>query len=393
MTDVVIAGAGPAGSVAARLLAEAGLSVVLCDRRAFPRDKACGDGLIADSQHALKALGVADHINAHARHSNRFVLYSPNGTPIELTGRFSVVPRRILDAILFERAQSAGALYQRVIVDGPILSDDDRVVGLIGRDPVSGRPVEHRASLTILATGANGASLAHFDPEARPTASGFAIRAYAEHTDGRPPLDHFVATVDNKLPGYAWAFPAPGNLVNIGVGVFRGARLREIDVNLGGYLKTMLAGDGALGRIVGPLRAVEKPIGAPLRTSLEGTGRARSGLAIIGEAAGTTYALSGEGIGKAIESAMLLARIVTRKDRPLANMAGLELQQTMRTEHGARFRSYAVAERWIAYPFVADYVARRAVKARGSATNCRACSMRRSRRRRSLSRCARSGIC
>jgi flavin-dependent dehydrogenase len=281
-----------------------------------------------------------------------------SGIPIEIDGRFWVLPRRTLDHILFDRAISAGATFHQLIVEGPLL-DGDTVVGVTGRDPSTGARVDLRAALTVLATGANADALARFDPGARPTASGFAIRAYAEPADTRPPLDHLVATVDRHLPCYAWAFPAPQGRINIGVGVFRGSRLRDADVNLNGYLKMMLAGDGALGRIVGPLRAVERPIGAPLRTGLTGLGRGRSGLAIIGEAAGTTYALTGEGIGKAMESAMLLASIAARGEVPLAD-TGPAHREEMQRAYASRFRTYDVAERWIARPFFADFVAKRA---------------------------------
>ena len=56
--DVIVVGAGPAGSAAALTLARAGFDVVLVDQQAFPRDKVCGDGLIPDAHHALRRLGL-----------------------------------------------------------------------------------------------------------------------------------------------------------------------------------------------------------------------------------------------------------------------------------------------------------------------------------------------
>jgi flavin-dependent dehydrogenase len=356
--QIVVVGAGPAGAVAARLLAEAGFAVVLCDRKTFPRDKACGDGLIADAQAVFKTLGIEREIAAVAREVSGFTLYSPRGIPIEIDGRFQIVPRRTLDAILVDRAIRAGAIFRQMTIDAPLV-ENGAVAGVTGRDAANGGRVDVRGALTVLATGANGAALSRFDPGARPTASGFAIRAYARPAAGRPPLDKLIATVDRHLPGYAWAFPAPDGLINVGVGVFRGSHLRDAGVNLSEYLRTMLAGDGALGRIVGPLHAVERPIGAPLRTSLTGAGAGRVGLAVIGEAAGTTYALTGEGIGKAMESAMLLASIVSGGGVPLAE-AGLAHRDQMRRTYASRFKTYEVAERWIARPFFADFVAKRA---------------------------------
>ena len=64
--DVLVVGAGPAGSAAAQLLARGGLDVVLIDQHVFPRDKACGDGLIPDAHEALRRLGVWDAVMAEA---------------------------------------------------------------------------------------------------------------------------------------------------------------------------------------------------------------------------------------------------------------------------------------------------------------------------------------
>ncbi|HET6315264.1 MAG TPA: FAD-dependent oxidoreductase, partial [Chloroflexota bacterium] len=60
--DVLVVGAGPAGSACAQWLARAGVDVVLADQHAFPRDKICGDGLIPDAHAALRQLGVADEV-------------------------------------------------------------------------------------------------------------------------------------------------------------------------------------------------------------------------------------------------------------------------------------------------------------------------------------------
>ncbi|MES1163743.1 MAG: FAD-dependent oxidoreductase, partial [Rhizobacter sp.] len=67
--DVLVIGAGPAGSAAAITLARAGLDVVLVDQHVFPRDKICGDGLIPDAHNALRKLGVLDEVMAQAQPS------------------------------------------------------------------------------------------------------------------------------------------------------------------------------------------------------------------------------------------------------------------------------------------------------------------------------------
>ena len=107
-----------------------------------------------------------------------------------------------------------------------------------------------------------------------------------------------------------------------------------------------------------PIAAATPIAGAPLRTSLTGTASRRRGLAIIGEAAGTTYAATGEGIGKAMDSALLLDDLAGGgSDLP---GAGALYGQLLHARYGRRFRAYAIAQRWVSFPRFVDYVARRA---------------------------------
>lgn len=361
MTDVIVAGAGPAGSAAALQLARAGRRVILCDRSEFPRDKTCGDGLIADAIAAFEKLGLDHAVAGRAYCTSRLRLFSPRATQVSFETAFWVLPRRILDHMLFARAIEAGAQFRRLIVDAP-LTDGLRIVGITGRVPKSDARVELRAPLTLLATGASAGVLRKFDPDARDTASGYAIRTYAESSRG--PLTELIISLERDLlPGYAWAFPVPGGLINVGIGRMRARRLREDAVNLRRRLDDLVAGRGVLGRHLGPLRVVEPYQGAPLRTGLAGARLDRPGLAIIGEAAGTTYALTGEGIGKAMESGILAAELAIAAGSSMAEI-GPTYAELMRTRYAARFETYEIAQRWMRFPFVADYIAARANRSR-----------------------------
>ena len=358
--EVIVAGAGPAGAVAAAAFASRGMRVVLCDRAAFPRDKTCGDALIADSLGALDRLGLRARVEPSARVSRALDVVTANGTTTSIPGAIAVMPRRQFDAMLLEHAVAAGAEFRQLTIDAPIV-EGDVVTGVRGRMS-SGTPVELRAPLTVLATGANGAALRAFDPDARTEASGTALRAYAAPNGGAPGADAEAACVialDRALtPGYAWAFPAPGGVMNVGVGLFRGDGLRAAGVNLRASLESLLAGRGPIGRRFGPFTEASPIAGAPLRTSLAGTATRRRGLAVIGEAAGTTYAATGEGIGKAMESALLLDDLAAGgSDLP---GAGALYGQLLHARYGRRFRAYAIAQRWISFPRFVDYVAKRA---------------------------------
>lgn len=358
VADVIIAGAGPAGASAAIQLARAGRRVVLCDRSQFPRDKTCGDGLIADSIAALRTLGLDRAVADAAYRTNGLLTISPGGIEVRFSSTFWVLPRRTLDDLIFRAAIEAGVQFEQVSVDGPIV-EGGRVVGVTGTRAGARERVSYRAPLTMLATGATAGVLRKFDDQARSDASGVAIRAYTRPAE--PRISELIISLERDLlPGYAWAFPAPDGLLNVGVGALRGRGLGGDDLNLRERMDALLAGTGVLGRMLGPQQAVTPYQGAPLRTGLTGARFHRPGLVIVGEAAGTTYSLTGEGIGKAMESAMLAAELAIDAAPGALPDIGPRYAELMRSRYAARFRTYDTEQRWASFPWVSDYIARRA---------------------------------
>ncbi len=116
--DVLVIGAGPAGSVAAQKLAAAGLDMVLVDQHDFPRDKVCGDGLIPDTHAALKRLGVYDEVAALATPVRYVPCVGPRGGYIDIPGSLSVLPRKTLDHGAAGR-DADGAVFRRHRALGP----------------------------------------------------------------------------------------------------------------------------------------------------------------------------------------------------------------------------------------------------------------------------------
>ncbi|TAK16813.1 MAG: geranylgeranyl reductase family protein [Acidobacteria bacterium] len=356
--DVVVAGAGPAGSMAARMLARAGLRVVLCDKATFPRDKTCGDALIPDSIAALRFAGAWDGVAERARALDLLEVLSPRGIAVPIRGEYRVVRRRVFDEVLFNGALQAGAEFRQASVKRPIEDPAGHVAGIVVER--SGREEEIRAPLTVLATGAEGAILKKFDASARTTASGYAIRTYAVHASpGRASDRLFISLERDLLPGYAWAFPGPENIFNIGV--FWASARRGRRLNLRAALDRLMSGNGNLGEMLGPMKPTslgDGYAGAMLRTGLTGSSLGRRGLAIIGDAAGTTYSISGEGIGKAMESGLVVAELaVGSRDLP---QVGCLYKAEMQQRYARRFRAYRSAERWMRLSILADLVAYRA---------------------------------
>ncbi len=323
--DVLVVGAGPAGSAAALSLARSGFDVVLIDRQAFPRDKVCGDGLIPDAHHALARLGVLDEVLLAAQRASHVAAIGPRGGRIEVPGTLAVLPRKQLDLIVCRAAVKAGArMFAPARFSAPLLDGEasagqpERVIGACVE--AAGRRREIRADWTILASGAVPQALLAAGLCERQAPSAVAMRGYLHN----PSMSGRIAALEvawhPSMPtGYAWIFPCGGGLFNIGVGVEHSHRLRaaergwparrtmdEID------LRRMLRNFGKSYPKAGELMAggswVGELKGAPLRCSLAGARLSRPGLLVAGEAAGSTFSFTGEGIGKAYETGLLAAQ-------------------------------------------------------------------------------------
>jgi len=373
--DVLVVGAGPAGSACAQTLAAAGLDVLLADQHAFPRDKVCGDGLIPDAHHALRKLGVYDEVMALAQPAQHVACIGPRGGRVDVPGRVAVLPRRQLDDILYRAARRAGARllpparFESAMLDGdapdalqPALRG--RVVG--ARLKIGEALHEVRAPWVVLATGAVPQAMLAAGLCQRRTPTGIALRGYVKNEAMVGRIKALEIIWHKRLKqGYGWIFPCRDGVFNIGVGLgdcfgLAGTgRLRMQDVNLRQLFEVLcelyaparelMAG----GELVGELK------GAPLRCSLDGAWYSRAGLLATGEAVGSTYDFSGEGIGKAMETGMLAAQAIVQ-GRDLDDVAVRTAYEASLRALQPRFELYRKASRVNAHPWLADLVIWRA---------------------------------
>ena len=310
--DVLVVGAGPAGSACAQTLAARGIDVLLVDQHAFPRDKVCGDGLIPDAHAALRRLGAYDEVMAQARTVAHVRCVAPRGGSVDVPGSLAVLPRKQLDDILCRSAQRAGArLLPPLRFEAPLL-DGERVVGARLKGADGGHEI--RARWVVLATGAVPQAAIAAGVNERRTPSGVALRGYVRNDAMVGRITQLQMVWHPKLSGgYGWIFPCPGGVFNIGAGLTGSHRTandgrgRMQDVNLRQMFDAFCAVYAPARELMagGALQGEIK--GAPLRCSLDGAKWSRPGMLVTGEAAGSTYAFSGEGIGKAMETGMLAA--------------------------------------------------------------------------------------
>ena len=159
--DVIVVGAGPAGSAAAYALASGGVRVLLLDKALFPREKVCGDGLTPRAVAALDGMNLLDRLRPLGHAVGDIVVTAPGGGRVAAAvpggtgaGRppMLVVPRIHLDDAVRTRAVEAGASFE----GGAEVEDIRRENGLVAvRALRAGRPATYSARLAIVATGAS----------------------------------------------------------------------------------------------------------------------------------------------------------------------------------------------------------------------------------------------
>jgi flavin-dependent dehydrogenase len=313
--DVVIVGAGPAGAVAATVLARAGARVRLLDRAAFPRDKLCGDTVNPGALAALGQLGLASRLEKCALHVDGMRVTGPTGVAVE--GRYPhglfglALKRRDLDWILIEEAIAAGVQFDpEVVVHRAVIRESEGralVAGVAVR--AKGPARELRAAVTIGADGrrsilAFGLGLAHHPAHPR----RWAIGAYYENVDGMSSLGEMHV----RRGRYIGLAPLPGGLTNVClVKPFEGAvaglsQTRSTDPLFARLLTEELAADRWLcGRFSAARMVVRPVVLGPLAVDV-----AREdvpGLFLAGDAAGFIDPITGDGLRFAIRGGALAA--------------------------------------------------------------------------------------
>jgi geranylgeranyl reductase family protein len=291
--DAIVAGAGPAGSTAARLLAKQGARVLLLDKARFPRDKPCGGGvtLAAANEGGIDLSPVIERtvhkVQVSLRHGKPFVRSS------ELPLAY-MTQRCRLDAYLAEQAVVAGAEFRDGLGVRELEIGDNGVLVRANGDAF-------RARALIGADGANGvvAKSAGF-PASTDAAVALEANFPADGALAERWADAIALDFGGTPGGYAWLFPK-GDHLNVGLGGWRsiGPTLRA---RLSALCRFLELDESKLFGLRGyhlPLRAPNAPV-------------VRGPVLLAGDAAGMVDPLSGEGIHAAFWSGRLAAESIAR---------------------------------------------------------------------------------
>ncbi|MCZ7535806.1 MAG: geranylgeranyl reductase family protein [Acidimicrobiia bacterium] len=329
--DAIVVGAGPAGASAAYWLAESGRRVLVVDRKRFPREKTCGDGLTPRAVRQLHDMDLAEPLAQFHRYgglrsiAHGMTLHLPWPAHPDFPSFGYVVRRSELDELVVGNAVKSGATFWSAAEAVAPIIDDGVVIGAAVHRKDSATTQQVRARYLVVADGASsrfGRALGTARERTYPL--GMAIRGYfASPFHDEPWIESHLDVRDrdgHHLPGYGWIFPVGDGTVNVGVGLlstFRGWKSMNTTRLMEAFCETAPARWG-----ISPETALGAPTGGRLPTGGSVLPRRGPTWLVVGDAAGSVNPFNGEGISYAYETGRFAAEAV---DLALATGDGLAL--------------------------------------------------------------------
>jgi menaquinone-9 beta-reductase len=320
--DVLVVGGGPAGAATGYWLARAGHRVLVVEKKRFPREKTCGDGLTPRAVRQLEDMGLGPQLSGSLRYDGLRSI--AHGVTLELEWPAHpdfpdygyVVRRRDLDRMVADVAADAGAeVWTGAEAVAPLVEDGLLVGAVVKRNHDDGAIEEPvRARYVVVADGANsrfGRALGCSRDRSYPL--GMAVRGYfASPFHDEPWIESHLDLRDrdgNHLPGYGWIFPVGDGTVNVGVGLlstFSGWKDVNTSKLMDAFVETAPARWG-----ISPETSCAPPTGGKLPTGGSVAPNIGPTWLVVGDAAGSVNPFNGEGISLAYETGRLAADAVS----------------------------------------------------------------------------------
>lgn len=308
--DILIEGAGPAGSTCALALRHAGLRVAVLDKHTFPRDKVCGDAIPGRAVRVLEALDPSwaeafrQYAEAHTVAGFRAV--APNFAACELHFTYPgyTCPRLHFDAFLYDlaRRHSGAAFFEGTAVESATVTASGVELKANGET--------WRAKLVVGSGGAHSAVVRHLTAT-KPDKKHYtgAVRAYFRGVSEMRPELLEVFLSEKYAPGYFWLFPLADGMANVGFGM-RSWEVSQRNVRLKEALPDIIETIPELKRRFSGAEQIGKTVGFGLPMGSRQVPVSGDRFVLLGDAASLIDPFTGDGIGNAMLSAQLAAPIL-----------------------------------------------------------------------------------
>ncbi len=336
-TDVLVIGAGPAGSSTAKHAAMNGAEVILMDKKSeIGAPKRCAEGV---SKEGLKKLGIEPNNRWVTKELSGVRLVSPNGTDVwmkedqvKLPEAGYILERKVFDKYMAMDAARAGATIMIKTLARGMRKDFD---GYIVSCECMGEDFEIRAKIVV---GADG-------PESRVGRWG-GLKTAVKPKNMESGIQFEMAGLEMEDPdviefyfgsvapgGYAWIFPKGGDIANVGLGIVSTYTEKSAYEHLLEFVKTCPATKNAQPV---ELNIGGDPVGGMLKTLV------KDNIMIVGDAAGHVNPLTGGGIITALEAGMYAGEVAAAavKDEDYSEKRLMEYQKKCKTEIGDSFEKY-----------------------------------------------------
>lgn len=372
--DLIIVGAGPAGITLALNLAESGLKIAILEKDVFPRKKICGDALSGQVISILKRLPglVMDDflVQLPKIPSHGICFTAPGGQHLSLPFNMHsgiteesapgyICPREKFDHFLFQQLKK----YPHIRT-----FEGKKVTAVTSNDAMVTIQTGHESFSAKVVAGADGVHsivrcLGH-DQRVGKNHYCVGIRQYYENITGLHP-GHFIELLFLKelLPGYLWIFPGPDGISNVGLGMLQSDVSRK-KINLSLFFHHLLSTHFLLksrfaqARPIGMAEAQRLPLGPP------GLGMSGNRYLLLGDAAFLVDPFSGEGVGNAMASAEVAARILIKcfQRNNFSKACLMEYDHAIEKRMGNDLRISAIIQKLARYPALFNFVVNKANK-------------------------------
>jgi menaquinone-9 beta-reductase len=354
--DVIIVGAGPAGSACAMTLANSGLKVALVDKASFPRDKICGDAIPSISFKAMHAINpkweaqLREVCNQTVITSVRFYLSKRKSISYKWRCYASNSKRMVFDDFLFNIVKEQ---------TNTVIFDNSKVSKLLikpnGVDCILQNGTVLSASMIIGCDGCNSVVKRSFLQQPKDNNVVYAaVRAYYKGIAGTEEGVNECYMLD-EVQGYFWIFPLPNNYFNIGFGILND-KLKKADTanNIRKKLDLIIQSERFKKRfenaeLVGNVNG----FGLPIWTKKERISGER--FILTGDAASLIDPIAGHGIDKAIWSGMFAANQVKNcfKNNNFSSNFMEEYDRNINKKFGSELKLHSrMMNAFIKYPFI-----------------------------------------